>query len=149
MPVDASAAIAALDELMVLLDAATHDGVSEGADMVQRIARAGVPETSGRGSGQLAASIMVTGPGPTGAASYVAKVGPTTVYGRIREIGGAIPGRKGMTHPFLRWEANGRVYYAREVHQHGAKYLLHAVETVRPQFPNIMVKRWRRAIESV
>lgn len=146
MPVDVSAAVAALDELMVLLDAATHDGVSDGADMVQRLGRSFAPKLSD----QMASSITVTGPSPTGVASYVAMVGPTVVYGRIREIGGSIPGRnKVMTHPFLRWSYNGHWVFKRKVVQTGAKYLLHAVEGVRPQFPGIMVRRWTAAIESV
>jgi hypothetical protein len=72
------------------------------------------------------------------------------VYGRIREIGGRIPGRRTvMTHPFLRWYWNGHPVFKRFVDQKGAKYMLHSVEAVRPQFPGIMIKRWRNAIESV
>jgi hypothetical protein len=148
--VDVDAAVTALDALMVALDDATREGVADGAARVQRLGRTYVPETSGRGSGQLASSITVTGPYPSGLGSHTAKVGPTTVYGRIREIGGQIPGRRTvMTHPFLRWEANGRTFFARKVHQKGGKYMLRAVIDVRPQFQDICARRWRHAIESV
>jgi len=145
VPVDTSAAVAALTQLAVLIDAATKDGVADGADLVQGLGRTYAPHLSG----ELASSITITGPAATGPAEYTAKVGPTMVYGRIREIGGAIPGRKGMTHPFLRWSYGGHWVFKHKVHQHGAKYMLHAVEDVRPQFRSIVARRWANAIDSV
>lgn len=151
MTVDVRAAIIALDKLMADLDTATRAGVSAGADRVQTLGRAYVPHTSGRGDGELAPSIVVTGPSPTGAVEYTALVGPTVDYGRIREIGGHIPGRKKvMTHPFLRWEIDGKPIFARKVYQHGAKYMLHAVEDVRPVFQNgIVAPKWASAVRRV
>lgn len=143
MAVEAEGAIAALDRLMVSLHEATHDGVEDGAKAVQDGARAFAPHLSG----ELAGSITITGPTPTGVASYAALVGPTVVYGRIRELGGPIPGRRTvMTHPYLRWYWEGRPVFKRKVHQHGTHYLLHAVEEVRPRFRDMCARRWAEAI---
>lgn len=143
---DAKAAIAALDHLVELISDATRDAVDEGATAMQTEGQGFAPHLSGA----LAASITITGPYPSGVAGFTALVGPTVVYGRIREIGGPIPGRKTtMDHPYLRWMWNGRPVFKKKVHQHGTGYMLRADTLVRARFNDICVRHWTQAITQV
>jgi len=145
MPVDARDAIAALDKLIADLEAATKDGVDDAAHQLQGLVRENAPHLSG----ELAATVAVTGPYPI-VRGYAAKVGPTLIYGRIRELGGRIPGeRKVMTHPFLRWYQDGKPVFARSVRQKGSRYVLRSVEEFRPQMRNVLMRHWANAMRMV
>ena len=158
MPVDVDAATAALDKLAADLIEATRDAVGDGAEWVRMAARAEAPMQIGT----LKASIIVDGPrlsatvsglwkaAPRGPGSFAAKVGPTVVYGRIREIGGRIPGRgHAMTHPYLRWFYMGRPVFRHVVGQKGSHYMLKAYSEFEPQFRGMCIRRWSNAINSV
>ena len=145
MAVDAKDAIAALDQLITDLEHATKAGVGEGADMLQGIIRENAPHLSG----ELATSVAVTGPYPV-VGGYIAKVGPTLIYGRIRELGGRIPGSKTvMTHPYLRWFQDGKPIFAKSVHQRGSRYVLRSYEIYKPQHRNVLMRHWANAMRMV
>jgi len=84
-------------------NAATRMATAKGAHLVEREIKinlakktheAGTPTPSEPGeppalvTGTLRRSIKVTGPEPTGPATWMAKTGPTAVYGRVQELGG-------------------------------------------------------------
>lgn len=144
MVVDVSATVAALDDLQAAIQRATREAVADAAEQIQRGARANVAKLSG----ELAASISVTGPYPAGASTWAADIGPTTVYGRIQEIGGPIPGRRTvMTHPYLRWYSDGRPIFKRKVHHPARPYLKPAAEAT--DFDAICRRHWADALVSV
>ena len=144
MPVDVSRTVAALDELQAAIQLATREAVADAAEQIQRGARERVAKLSG----ELAASIRIEGPLPAGPSMWSAKIGPTTVYGRIQEIGGPIPGRRTvMSHPYLRWYSNGRPVFKRKVHHPARPYLRPAAEAV--DFDGICRRHWADAILSV
>ena len=144
MAVDVSRTVAALDELQHLIEVATREAVADGAEQIQRLARANVAKLSG----DLAASISITGPYPASPSVWGAQIGPTTVYGRIQEIGGPIPGRRTvMSHPYLRWYSNGHPVFKRKVHYPAHPYLRPAVEAA--DFDAICRRHWADAIEAV
>lgn len=151
MPVEVAATIAGLEAWLDRMRAATRDAVAEGASEINWLARANAPiglPTPGR----LKASIRVTGPYPLSRDAYAAKVGPTVVYGRIRELGGHIWPHG---HPFLAFQwaqapptmrrlPDGRVL-ARHVYQRGRPYLKPATEVVRARFRGIAERHWAAA----
>lgn len=143
MPVDAGAAEAALDLLIQRIAEATEQAVADGAALVEAAAKRNAPVRTGT----LRRSIAVEGPIPVGLAVYSARVGPTVIYGRIRELGGHI---YPVNVRFLRWYgADGRPVFARHVYQHGRPYLKPAVSASRRRFRAIAVRRWAEAIDSV
>lgn len=146
---------AALDILALRMDNAAKGAAGDAARKDRDRARGLAPHLSGA----LAGSILVDGPRninsmtgidigvPRGEHVYAAKVGPTVVYGRIREIGGAIPGRRTvMTHPYLRWTYNGHYVFKKHSPQKGTKYLLRATAATIPYFNKAMVRRGTAAI---
>lgn len=157
MPILVADALHAIDTLIERLDLATQDLVSTAARQVQNEARIRAAKLSG----ENAASIEIdaaknSGPRygmtgvPLGRYAWSRLVGPTTVYGRIREIGGPIPGRgKTMSHPYLRWWWNGRPVFKRRVYQHGKPYLRPAVENLERTYLGLATRKWGQAILSV
>lgn len=158
MPIDVSKTVAALDVLAARFKEAARSATGDGAYAI----RDGARELAPLGIGTLRASIIVDGPRqassvpglvaslPHGDAVYAAKIGPTVVYGRIREIGGRIPGRrKAMIHPYLRWQHDGHWVFRRSVYQHGTGYLRHATEMVVPRVNGFVRDRLTTAIRSI
>lgn len=92
--VDITQTLASIDVISVAVDVATEHAVADAAALVQRAAQAlapiGVEGNATDPPGTLAASIRVDGPSAMEDHAYQAKVGPTTVYGRQRELGGSI-----------------------------------------------------------
>lgn len=140
-------ALAAIDKLIARLDKATAKGVMEGALRLEASAKGLAPVGPSHGGyqvGNLRRSIMTEGPTPLGFARYVARVGPTAVYGRIRELGGDI---RPVRAPRLRWRDDSGVWQsAMFVHQNGQPYMLPATELLRRDFARIMSRYWSAAI---
>lgn len=151
MPVDDSACQAALDRLILAVNHTNPQIAREGAYAVKGAAQLDAP----RLDGDLAESIVVTGPYPTSATSAEAKVGPTVVYGRQRELGGPIDPKPGHRYlaffwpdgpPYLPHLPDGRVL-VRHVHQTGRPYLKPAVAATRRLYLAIARRRWADAIK--
>ena len=113
---------------------ATAKAVVDSALIVQRAAMANAPKETGN----LARSIKITGPFVAGRDTWKAMVGPTTVYGRQRELGGHIypknvtwmrwadpAGKYGYLH--RSWGTPGFAY-SQHVYQRPQPYLHPAVD---------------------
>lgn len=121
---DVAQTIAGIDALIAALDDATRQITADAAHIIQaksmKEAPVGVAGNSTNMPGDLRRSIMVTGP-HGGDGVYEALVGPTVVYGRQRELGGAI---YPVVARFLRFTKFGHVYYRRRVYQEPNPYML-------------------------
>ena len=143
---DASEAIRAIDDLIERLESATEAATREGIGVFEGAAKSNAPIKTGT----LRRSIFVTGPIRTAMYRWTARVGPTVVYSRIRELGGVIrakhltaDGRPG----FLRWvDAAGRPHFAREVTQRGTHYVKRGVEETASRVRAIFYEHWLEAI---
>lgn len=136
----AADAIAAIDALIARVDAATKASVSDGKNLIDVGAKALAPVKTGA----LRRSIIPTPTVPAGLHAYTARVGPTTVYGRQRELGGHIYPVRAKALRFL--GKDGAVVYAMHVYQHPEPYLKPAAEAVRARFRAVVVKRMAAAI---
>lgn len=148
MTVEVGAAIAALDELASRIDKETERAVFEAAAELDAAAKALAPSLTGT----LRRSIRIEGPRRAGLGAYRAKVGPTVIYGRQRELGGHIvPVRAKM----LRWPGPGDPrgqfgpIFARHVYQRPHPYLKPATLALRSRFRDIAAKHWAAAVRSV
>ncbi len=147
---DSAAAEAALDLLVVRMMEASAAAVMEGALSIEAKAKVLAPVETGH----LRRSINTRGPIPVGSAAFMAEVGPTTVYGRLRELGGHIYPKTGS---WLRWpnrkgfaRHDGTVpefWYAKHVYQRPQPYLKPAASAT--DFKDIAIRKWRDAILSV
>ena len=153
MPIDDAAAQAALDKLITNVTQANLQIAREGAFAVKGAAQVDAPKLDG----DLAASIVVTGPYPVNAFTAEAKTGPTVVYGRQRELGGPIDPKPGHSWLAFFWPdgpsylphlPDGRVL-VHHVFQIGRPYLKPAVAAVRPLYLAIARRRWADAIRSI
>jgi len=94
---------AALERLKVGADVAGFEATKEGAALIEdRTKKAVLAQSHGKGTptpsapgqppatitGNLARSVTTQGPVRVGFGAYEARVGPTTVYGRVQELGG-------------------------------------------------------------
>lgn len=144
-----SAALAAIDKLIARLDKETAKGVAEGMLRLEASAKGLAPIGPSHGGGwpgDLRRSIESEGPTPLGFARYVGRVGPTVVYGRIRELGGDI---RPVRAPRLRWRDDSGVWRsAMFVHQDGQPYMFPATELLRRDFERIMSRHWSAAIRA-
>ena len=123
MAIPIGATEVAIDALILRLDSAVRQAVEDSAVAVQRkaaaIAPRGTPGNTTDPPGRLAQSIIVTGP-LGGGGVYAAQVGPTTVYGRQRELGGAIFPQVAAALVFTKF---GTTYRVGAVHQKPEPYL--------------------------
>jgi hypothetical protein len=148
--VDAADAIAGLERISKAINLATRLAVSDGMKLTQKLARANAPMGTRSGStpGALRRSILGKGPTPDGLATWTGKMGPTVIYGRIRELGGMIV----PTHaPILHWVNNaGNSVYAMHSDQKlgssSKPYLKPAVMVVRTRFQAMAERRWAVAL---
>jgi hypothetical protein len=148
MSVEISACLTGLDALAVRLDGACKQAVKDVAEMYQDVARVntpvGTPGNTTAPPGTLAASIVIDGPSG-GDGVYYAQLGPTTVYGRQRELGGHIyPGLVarsiGSEHiggsergkGLLVFTKFGVTIYATHVYQEGSFYMKRTVDEMPP-----------------
>ena len=137
--VDIGATMAGLDALLKRVDNGVAAAVADGLHLLQLVGAANAPvgtlENSTNPPGDLARSIDVEGPhGADGV--YEGEVGPTTIYGRQRELGGDIPGDLAKSIDVegrartLHFFTFGREVFTRHVYQVGAHYMLKTYEEV-------------------
>lgn len=138
---DASEAIRAIDDLIERLESATEAATREGIGVFEGAAKSNAPVKTGT----LRRSIFVTGPIRTAMYRWTARVGPTVVYGRIRELGGHIYPKRVQ---WLRWERFGRVWFSKHVYQSGTHYVKRGVEASLPKVQAIFIKYWSAAVRS-
>lgn len=147
MAIDDRAAQAALDRLLVALQASAAKVSEEMAKEVQRAARANLESPIG----PLADSIRLEGPDRIETYAYRTKVGPTLIYGRQRELGGPIdPVDEAVLTAAYRapgywtWDFGGGEVdvFAHHVDQVGQHYLKRGVEQSMPMFLRIARKVW-------
>jgi phage gpG-like protein len=103
-----------------------------GAEAVGVHGRALAPRRTGR----LASSIVVTRVGDR------ALVGPTVVYGRIRELGGEILPRN---HAHLKFIYHGKLIFAKRVMQGGTHYMQRALAMSGPDIYREAYLTWAEA----
>jgi len=120
------------------LDGAARDAVEDVARAVVASSMRFAPVKTGT----LLRSIDVQGPFPAGPHTWVARVGPTVIYGRIAELGGPIPGPDNKTAKILRWwAADGTPIFARHVDHPAHPYMKPGLEAVRPTIDRIVAAR--------
>jgi hypothetical protein len=145
---DVEATVVGLDALAARVSAATGDTVADALHLIQaaamNLAPVGTVGNSTNMPGDLRRSIAVEGPVETGEHSWAGRVGPTTVYGRQRELGGPI-------YPVLarrlRFEKFGAVYFRSRVYQHPHPYLKPGAESAMPAIEAVRDERLTAAIE--
>jgi hypothetical protein len=144
---DVEETIAALDALALRVRGATRDTVADAAHLIQAssmgFAPVGTAGNSTNMPGDLRRSITVDGPVETGDDSWEAQVGPTVVYGRQRELGGAIYPQSASR---LRFEKFGHVYYRWRVYQLPHPYLKPGEEAAMPAIEAVRDERLTIAI---
>jgi len=128
--VDIGATMAGLDALLKRVDNGVAAAVADGLHLLQLVGAAnapvGTPGNSTNPPGDLARSIDVEGPhGADGV--YEGEVGPTTIYGRQRELGGDIYPKRARALHFFTF---GHEVFTRHVYQVGAHYMLKTYEEV-------------------
>lgn len=144
--IDVTATIAGIDALGERVNAAVRDIVEDCLNLTQITGAATAPvglpgNPTSAPPGTLGRSILVEGP-VGGDGHWEGKVGPTTVYGRQRELGGDIyPVTAKALHFFevrplsyAEGEYGGAEVFTKHVHQFGAHYMLRAYEEVLPSF---------------
>jgi hypothetical protein len=145
--VGAEATIAALTVMEGQFDEATRQIVADAAHIIQGLAMnfapVGTPGNSTNMPGDLRRSIYVDGPSG-GGGTWFAQVGPTVIYGRQRELGGAIYQHSSR---FLRFERFGIVEYRRRVYQHPEPYMKPAEAAALPDIEAVVVSRLTAVIE--
>lgn len=141
MPIDVSRTLAGLDALTLRINDATLQSVADSLHLFQASgmlhAPIGRPGNSTNAPGDLARSIDVEGP-VGGDGVYAGQVGPTVIYGRLRELGGDIYKDDGYMHFFTDGGGHyaegvfggGPEVYTHHVHQFGAHYMLQAWDEV-------------------
>lgn len=143
----AQEAIAALDALVRRVDDAAREIAEAAAQQVQVLAQAKAPQgTAGNSTnapGDLSRSILVDGPAPVTAHAWLAKVGPTTVYGRQRELGGDIYPKVARALRFVKF---GETVVSAHVYQHPEPYLKPAWREAEPGIVTMAAERVARAV---
>ena len=145
----------AIDDLIVKLQAASLKAVDYGAEQVSEVAKVNAFVFMKKPTGRLSDSIRTTGPYPS-EGGFEALVGPTVVYGRLRELGGVIAP---LGHPYLAFSGYsydpghnwlwGEFTHTPLVVQKGTPYLKPAVEAVQQRFYDKAVDLWSAAIETL
>lgn len=147
MPIDVTATELGLDALALRINAATSKTVRDVGDAVRKagatLAPKGTPGNSTAPPGELAASILVDGPHRVGTSTWMAQVGPTTIYGRQRELGGPLVP---VVAAYLRFVKFGTVYYTPRVYQKPHPYMKPALAQVRPTVAGIAQRNVAAAI---
>ena len=94
--------------------------------------------------GDLRRSIEVEGPEQIADHSWLARVGPTVIYGRQRELGGPIFPQAARV---LRFEKFGEVVFTQSVFQFPRPYMKPAYEDQRPNIEAVVIATFSAAIE--
>ena len=150
MPIEVDACIAGLARLAKRVETATAEIAMEGAFLVEAAAKGDAPVLTGT----LRRSIDVKGPHMLGPFAFSADVGPTVVYGRMRELGGWIPGgavpRPKPPGTSLYWvDSSGGQHFASLVHQHGRPYLRPALVASVEKYHDLAARRWNEALSGL
>lgn len=144
MPDDgAAAAAAAIDALIVRVQEATRRSVADEAALIEHAAKGFAPVDTGR----LRASIIPTAVRPLTTSVYYALVGPTTVYGRQKELGGHIYPVRAEWLSFF-WKRRGVHVRTKHVYQAPQPFLKPGVEAASGRFNDIILRRVGAAILS-
>lgn len=137
----AEATIAAIDALIERIRENTRQAVVDAQIDVMTAAQRNAPVVTGT----LRRSIIPDQPIEVEDEVWRGRVGPTVIYGRIRELGGHIYPKRVR---FLRWYGpDGKPVFARHVYQHGRPYLRPAVDEVGPLIREHVIVRMAEAIE--
>lgn len=141
------ATIAGLDALEQRVADATRQIVADAAHLIQAdsmgFAPVGVVGNSTNMPGDLRRSIDVEGP-VGGDAVWMARVGPTVVYGRQRELGGPIYPQRAKRLRFVKF---GVVYYRHRVYQHPEPYMKPGRGAALPEIEAVASERIAIAVE--
>lgn len=136
----ADAAAAAIDALILRLDAATRGFTSDAVHMIGR----GAKTLAHVKTGTLRRSILPTPVVRVSAHVWTARVGPTVVYGRQKELGGDIYPVRAQALRFI--AADGALIYTQHVYQKPQPYLKPAVDEAFPRMRGVLERRVRDAI---
>lgn len=146
---DVDATIAALDALMERVDDATGQIVADGLHLIQAasmgFAPVGVTGNSTNAPGDLRRSIIVEGPARVGDHQWTGRVGPTVIYGRQRELGGAIYPQTARSLVFTKF---GTTYYRQRVYQHPQPYMKPGADAAIPNIAAVRDARLSEAIQA-
>jgi hypothetical protein len=146
--IDVADTIAAFDVFADRMDQAMYLIVGDSVSLIQadamKNAPVGVEGNSTDPPGTLKASIRST-PVVGGNGVYTSKVGPTTVYGRQRELGGLI---EAITGPHLVFCVFGIWIKKFQIYQEPHPYLKPAVHTATPLILARAAARVTRVIET-
>lgn len=140
--------IAALEALGDRVDDATRQATADTLHILQaaamKFAPVGTFGNSTNTPGDLRRSILVDGPAPIGDDAWFGRVGPTTVYGRQRELGGDIyPQRTQL----LRFRKFGETVFTAHVFQWSQPYMQPAYDTTKADIEAVVVARMTEAVE--
>ena len=133
-----------------------HDAVSQSVedalhtlrDTAMPLAPIGDPGNSTNNPGDLAYSIKVEGPlGDVGV--YEGWVGPTVIYGRMRELGTPPGGLRPVYGKYMVFEKYYTLRFAKIVHQPPQPYMKPARELARPRIDFDVNRRLTQAITGV
>lgn len=140
MPVSINVAdtIFGFDLLAGRIDRATRDIASDALKLFQlagmKEAPVGTPGNTTNPPGDLSRSIDVDGPSG-GSGVYTGQVGPTTIYGRQRELGGDIYPKNVLHGTYTKFGTQysyGPGFGKGYVHQEGDHYMLRAYGATLP-----------------
>lgn len=144
---DVEATIAGLDALSARVDAATRQAAADVLHAFQAAVMVNAPVGKAGNStnmpGDLRRSVMVDGPSPISAHTWEGQVGPTMIYSRQRELGGAIFPKVASRLRFVKY---GTVYYRMRVYQAADPYTKRGYEEVLPSVDAIVDARIAVAI---
>ena len=146
----ADATNAALSALVTRIDLATQQICADAAHLFEaagkKNAPVGVSGNSTNAPGDLRRSIIVDGPHALGVHVYTAQVGPTTIYGRQRELGGDIYPVRARSLAFTKF---GNFVLTGHVYQKPEPYMLPAYVEVLPTLPAVAKTRLAAAIQGI
>jgi len=121
--VEVTACIAGMEALEHRMNTAVRQIVEDAAHLIQLAGAAkapvGTPGNSTNAPGDLGRSVSVEGP-YGGDGIYEAKVGPTMIYSRQRELGGAIYAKNAR---YMHFFQHGVERFERRVYQHPEPYM--------------------------
>ena len=139
--INVAATLGGLDLLGRDGDRATRQITADAAHLVQaesmKTAPVGVSGNSTNAPGDLRRSIDVEGPTGRGG-TYLARVGPTVIYARQRELGGTIyPVRA----KWLRYTKFGQTVFTSRVYQKPNPYMMRGEVAAVPKIEAVVVAR--------
>ena len=132
---------AAIDALIGRIDDATKAAVRDVTGQVERFSK-GFAHVK---TGTLRRSILPTPVARVSLHAYAARVGPTVVYGRQKELGGHIYPVRAKALRFF-WERKGVFVVTKHVYQSPIPFMKPGTDLARGQARSIVVSHLRDAI---